>query len=79
MTGESTSFCPRKKSRLGDQDVLKAIHKKGKMNRLEMIDEFSKVVRLEPTESDKAKIAAFDSELKAEMERDFSSIVNAKE
>lgn len=49
------------------------------MNRLEMIEEFSRVVRLEPTESDKAKIAAFETDLKSEMERDFNSLAEGKE
>ena len=48
------------------------------MNRLEMIEEFSKVVRLEPTEADRAKIAAFDDEFKKEIEKDFNSFAEEK-
>lgn len=61
------------------QGLLKAVAKRGKMNRLEMTEEFSRVVRLEPTEADRAKIALFDEEFRREVERDFNSFTEERQ
>lgn len=55
------------------------IEKKGKLTRLEMIEEFSRVVRLEPVEADQAKISAFDEQYKKEIDKEFNAFSEEKQ
>lgn len=76
MKEESTFTFPARKFRWAYEDLLKSIKSKGKLTKVEMIDEFSKIIRLEPEEKDLEAIKAYDLKYANELQQEFDTLMN---
>ncbi len=57
-------------------DLLKIVATKGKLSKGEIIEEFSKIIRLEPDDKDLEAIKAYDLKYASEMQNEFDSYMN---
>ena len=53
--------------------MLRMIEEKGRLTRAELVEEFSKLIRLDPSEEGQARIQKQDEELKLKVDREFVS------
>lgn len=61
------------------EDLVKCISKKGHFTRTDLIDSFSNIIRLEPTEEDLKKIETEEAELLKGIRSDFEDMVAKEE
>ena len=58
------------------EGLLNCVKHKGKLTKAEMINEFSKVVRLEPRNEDLEAIRKFEAQYSNEIDKEFTKLAN---